>query len=224
MNSHAELITAAVWLLAVHLLRPLNCHPSKKRWLATLASPSPFCSTSINSLIQFPWSTWNQICTQFWALPPLIFSAGQIMFAFQRIIWTQLLFVLVNDCKKRERERERQSMLKTHFPFSDSKWVWLHSTVCDCLKSSVCRYRLQCDIFSNCCSVWLWRLRIKRQQGGWFKYSQSGGFVYQRLCTVVRLSVFCCTILQIFTSSLTPIILCSQKKGFIFSCSHVAGF
>ena len=45
MNSQAELITAAVWLLAVHLLRPLNCNPSKKKteqnggWL-TLTSPS----------------------------------------------------------------------------------------------------------------------------------------------------------------------------------------
>lgn len=40
MNSQAKLITAAVWLLAVHLLRPLNCNPSKKRCLA-LSHPRP---------------------------------------------------------------------------------------------------------------------------------------------------------------------------------------
>jgi len=54
MNSHGELITAAVWFLVIHLLRPLNCNPSKKRWLIILTSTFPFVPYPSTALFNSP--------------------------------------------------------------------------------------------------------------------------------------------------------------------------
>ncbi len=142
MNSQAELITAAVWLLAVHLLRPLNCNLSKKRRLASLAF-LPLCATFINRLIQFPLKhiiTFTHIS----GLSPFDFLVRENDVCHLENNLYQIIFCTYTTIAKK---------VVLSFLWFKSGFVLSNSAVWNQFDVVCLLYRLQCAIVSSCCTI-----------------------------------------------------------------------